>query len=396
MKPPVVPARPAHPAALGTVPIRPGRGWEAKNAGIHEPGSPPGLWPSAPRPPRGRAWEAGGKDAGPAAARPWAPAAPTPPGSPTWTASGGRPAVSAALGVRGPGGITGAGRRWGLEPREPGRFGRPGLAGGWEDALTRGSRRLRVCRHPGSLGLDPGGSAGKRMEEVALVSCGPLDLPGLITSTPHAPQPSRPRGSRGAPAPAAQPPAASPVASGHHRPPSPLVSQASLLRLYHRFQALDRNEKGYLSRMDLQQIGALAVNPLGDRIIESFFPDGSMRVDFPGFVRVLAHFRPVDDEDEGNRDPKEPEPLNSRMNKLRFAFQLYDLDRDGKISRLEMLQVLRLMVGVQVTEEQLESIADRTVQEADEDGDGAVSFLEFAKSLEKMNIEQKMSIRILK
>lgn len=37
------------------------------------------------------------------------------------------------------------------------------------------------------------------------------------------------------------------------------------------------------------------------------------------------------------------------------------------------------MVGVQVTEEQLESITDRTVQEADEDGDGAVSFLEFTK-----------------
>lgn len=42
-------------------------------------------------------------------------------------------------------------------------------------------------------------------------------------------------------------------------------------------------------------------------------------------------------------------------------------------------QVLRLMVGVQVTEEQLESITDRTVQEADEDGDGAVSFMEFSK-----------------
>uniref|UniRef100_A0A8C2Y2S3 EF-hand domain-containing protein n=1 Tax=Capra hircus TaxID=9925 RepID=A0A8C2Y2S3_CAPHI len=178
--------------------------------------------------------------------------------------------------------------------------------------------------------------------------------------------------------------------------PDEKVSQASLRRLYDRFQALDRTGKGYLSRLDLQQIGALAVNPLGDRIIDSFFPDGSLRLDFPGFVRVLAHFRPVDEEEEGNRDPKEPEPLNSRMNKLRFAFQLYDLDRDGKISRHEMLQALRLMVGVQVTEEQLESIADRTVQEADEDGDGAVSFLEFAKSLEKMNIEQKMSIRILK
>ncbi|XP_025772429.1 calcineurin B homologous protein 2 [Puma concolor] len=72
--------------------------------------------------------------------------------------------------------------------------------------------------------------------------------------------------------------------------------------------------------------------------------------------------------------------------------------RDGADSSraLRTSQVLRLMVGVQVTEEQLESIADRTVQEADEDGDGAVSFLEFTKSLEKMDIEQKMSIRILK
>lgn len=173
-------------------------------------------------------------------------------------------------------------------------------------------------------------------------------------------------------------------------------SQASLLRLYHRFQALDREEKGFLSRLDLQQIGALAVNPLGDRIIDSFFPNGSQRVYFAGFARVLAYFRPIDEDDATLRDPKQPEPLNSRMNKLRFAFQLYDLDRDGKISRNEMLQVLRLMVGVQVTDEQLESITDRTVQEADEDGDGAVSFLEFAKSLEKMNIEQKMSIRILK
>ncbi|KAL2766325.1 calcineurin B homologous protein 2 [Daubentonia madagascariensis] len=173
-------------------------------------------------------------------------------------------------------------------------------------------------------------------------------------------------------------------------------SQACLLRLHHRFRTLDRNNKGYLSRIDLQQIGALAVNPLGDRIIDSFFPDGSHRVDFSGFARVLAHFRPIEEEDTGIRDPKQPEPLNSRMNKLRFAFRLYDLDGDGRISRQEMLQVLRLMVGVQVTEEQLESIADRTVQEADEDGDGAVSFLEFAKSLEKMNIEQKMSIRILK
>lgn len=118
-------------------------------------------------------------------------------------------------------------------------------------------------------------------------------------------------------------------------------SQASLVRLYHRFRALDKNKKGYLSRADLQDIGALAVNPLGDRIIDTFFPEGTLQLEFPGFVRVLAHFRPVNEEDTRTRDPKEPEPLNSRMNKLRFAFQLYDQDRDGKISQQEMLQVRR-------------------------------------------------------
>lgn len=38
---------------------------------------------------------------------------------------------------------------------------------------------------------------------------------------------------------------------------------------------------------------------------------------FAGFARVLAYFRPIDEDDATLRDPKQPEPLNSRMNKLR-------------------------------------------------------------------------------
>ncbi|MGH0126119.1 UNVERIFIED_CONTAM: hypothetical protein FKN15_025476 [Acipenser sinensis] len=70
-----------------------------------------------------------------------------------------------------------------------------------------------------------------------------------------------------------------------------------------------------------------------------------------------------------------------------FAFQLYDQDKDGKISKSELLQVLRMMVGVQVTEEQLESITDRTIQEADLDGDDAISFEEFKKVRAKLRGE---------
>lgn len=91
---------------------------------------------------------------------------------------------------------------------------------------------------------------------------------------------------------------------------------------------------------------------------------------------------------------------------------MYDLDKDGKISRIDLLkvvvsriviityvvhlllwifilqlnmtaetdwQVLRGMLEMQVTEEQLDSIVDRTIQEADLDGDDAISFEEFRK-----------------
>lgn len=138
----------------------------------------------------------------------------------------------------------------------------------------------------------------------------------------------------------------------------------------------------------------MAINPLGDRIINAFFPEGEDQVNFRGFMRTLAHFRPIEDNEKSKNAPTS-EPLNSRTNKLLFAFRLYDLDRDDKISRDELLQVLRMMVGVNISDEQLGSIADRTIQEADTNGDNSISFNEFIKVLEKVDVEQKMSIRFL-
>ncbi|KAJ8411926.1 hypothetical protein AAFF_G00155640 [Aldrovandia affinis] len=170
-------------------------------------------------------------------------------------------------------------------------------------------------------------------------------------------------------------------------------SHSQITRLYSRFTSLDKGENGTLSREDFQRIPELAINPLGDRIINAFFPEGEDQVNFRGFMRTLAHFRPIED-NEKNKDPNS-EPLNSRTNKLLFAFRLYDLDRDDKISRDELLQVLRMMVGVNISDEQLGSIADRTIQEADQNGDNSISFNEFIKVLEKVDVEQKMSIRFL-
>ncbi|XP_041730939.1 calcineurin B homologous protein 2 isoform X2 [Coregonus clupeaformis] len=173
-----------------------------------------------------------------------------------------------------------------------------------------------------------------------------------------------------------------------------MVTPAHIVRLYDRFEALDKEKTGHLRPQDFGAINRLAMNPIGDRIIGAFFSPGQETVDFHSFVRILAHFRPADK--NRPKDPSMPEPVNNRTSKLKFAFQLYDQDKDGKISRAELLQVLRSMLEMQVTEEQLESIADRTIQEADLDKDDAISFEEFRKSLEKVNIDHKMSIRFLR
>jgi len=186
-------------------------------------------------------------------------------------------------------------------------------------------------------------------------------------------------------------------------------TSSQIERLWSRFTSLDKQQKGFLTREDFLRIPELAINPLGDRIVHAFFRDSakkndssnsfandesaaadgiSERVNFPDFVRVLAHFRPLKKNIEKNK-------LNGREEKLRFAFRMYDLDGDDRISKEELLAVLTMMVGANICEEQLVSIAERTIMEADADKDNLISFDEFKKVLERTDVEQKMSIRFL-
>lgn len=141
-------------------------------------------------------------------------------------------------------------------------------------------------------------------------------------------------------------------------------SHSQITRLYSQFTNLDKGENGTLSQEDFQWILELAMNALRDQIINSFFPDGEDQVNFHGFMRTLVCFQPNED-NEKSKDVNRPEPLNSQSNKLHFAFQLDGLDKDDKISCDELLQVLCMMVGVNISDEQLGSITDRTIQEAD-------------------------------
>ena len=59
------------------------------------------------------------------------------------------------------------------------------------------------------------------------------------------------------------------------------------------------------------------------------------------------------------------------------AFKIYDIDKDGFISNGELFQVLKIMVGSNLNDVQLQQIVDKTIFFADTDGDGKINFEEF-------------------
>lgn len=199
-----------------------------------------------------------------------------------------------------------------------------------------------------------------------------------------------------------------------------------IYRLYSRFTRLDKAANGYLCQEDFFRIPELAINPLSERIVYTFFSDDGIendQVNFRQFIRVLARFLPYKKHKHNDKTattiannntttntintttPTTPatnttsncngSDLNSREEKLKFAFKMYDLDGDKIISRDELINVLHMMVGANISSEQLGSIADRTLLEADCDQDGCISFQEFCTIMSKVDVNQKMSIRFL-
>lgn len=74
------------------------------------------------------------------------------------------------------------------------------------------------------------------------------------------------------------------------------------------------------------------------------------------------------------------------------AFKVYDMDRDGFISNGELFLVLKMMVGSNLKDNQLQQIVDKTIMEADKDMDGRISFEEFCGAVENTDIAKQMTL----
>ncbi|KAI3384770.1 hypothetical protein SNEBB_007007 [Seison nebaliae] len=152
-------------------------------------------------------------------------------------------------------------------------------------------------------------------------------------------------------------------------------------RLGRRFQKMDKDQSGALSCEEFLAIPELSDNPLVSRVIDIFDADGNGEVDFKEFIEGVSLFSVKGD----------------KMDKLRFAFKIYDMDKDGFIGNGELFQVLKMMVGSNLKDAQLQQIVDKTIINADKDGDGMISFEEFVAVVGESlrdNLEESMSIQI--
>ncbi|KAI9855271.1 MAG: Calcineurin subunit B [Vezdaea acicularis] len=147
-------------------------------------------------------------------------------------------------------------------------------------------------------------------------------------------------------------------------------------RLRKRFMKLDKDNSGTIEREEFLSLPQVSSNPLATRMIAIFDEDGGGDVDFKEFVSGLSAFS-----SKGNKEEK-----------LKFAFKVYDIDRDNFISNGELFIVLKMMVGSNLKDQQLQQIVDKTIMEADLDGDGKISFEEFTKMVENTDVSMSMTL----
>jgi len=155
-------------------------------------------------------------------------------------------------------------------------------------------------------------------------------------------------------------------------------STDEISRLAKRFKKLDTDSSGSISVEEFMSLPELQQNPLVQRVIDIFDEDESGEVDFKEFLQGVSQFSV-----KGDRNAK-----------LKFAFRIYDLDNDGFISNGELFQVLKMMVGSNLKESQLQQIVDKSIRLADQDEDGKISFEEFCKAVGNTDITNKMVVEV--
>ena len=141
-------------------------------------------------------------------------------------------------------------------------------------------------------------------------------------------------------------------------------NQKEIKKSHKKFGALDKDKKGYVSINDLVSIPEVENNPLRYHIAQ-YMNDNqeNEEITFDTFIKVIDIFKNNKTEDQ-----------------YKFLYGLFDFDKDGKISSMDMLINFKLLLGNSLTEEQIKDIVDKTINEYS-DKKGYIDYNDFVKIL---------------
>ncbi|GMT07005.1 hypothetical protein PENTCL1PPCAC_29179, partial [Pristionchus entomophagus] len=149
-------------------------------------------------------------------------------------------------------------------------------------------------------------------------------------------------------------------------------TRKDIIRLYKRFYALNPQKvpasmAGPTTQMivltfeEIEKMPELKENPFRRRICEVFSEDGSANLSFDSFLDMFSVL-------------SEMAPLQL---KLKYAFRIYDYDGDESLGHDDLSQMIRSLTRDELSDEEVEFIIERIIEEADLDGDEKISYAEF-------------------
>ena len=140
--------------------------------------------------------------------------------------------------------------------------------------------------------------------------------------------------------------------------------QRDIKKCHKKFGALDKDKKGYVSITDLVSIPEIENNPLRYHIAQYMSNNNENEaISFEAFIKVIDIFK-------NNKTEKQ----------YKFMFDLFDFDKDGKISHEDMLVNFKLLLGNSLNEEQINEIVDKTISEYSSD-QKYINYNDFVKIL---------------
>ncbi|XP_059927153.1 calcium and integrin-binding family member 2-like isoform X1 [Gadus macrocephalus] len=111
----------------------------------------------------------------------------------------------------------------------------------------------------------------------------------------------------------------------------------------------------------------LKENPFRDRIVQTFSEDGQGDLSFNDFVDMFSALC----------------ESSSRELKTRYAFKIYDFNRDNFICKEDLEKTINKLTKGELTPEEVTLVCDKAIEEADLDGDSKLSFADFENMISK-------------